>query len=152
MPHNLDILAELGLILAGRAICVINPHEPPPKLAAGIQNRPAPTRLPINIYGTEGDWETSSTPSRDARLKTAFKEVRDTAERFLPLWRARDAQLVYNGFDLATDLLTTHERAAAQCVVSYRRSDGSEIRFGYEEARRRLFAMSFDPHHCVERR
>ena len=121
-------------------------------LAAGIQNRPAPTRLPINIYGTEGDWETSSTPSRDARLKTAFKEVRDTAERFLSLWRARDAQLVYNGFDLATDLLTTHERAAAQCVVSYRRSDGSEIRFGYEEARRRLFAMSFDPHHCVERR
>lgn len=121
-------------------------------LAAGIQNRPAPTRLPINIYGTEGDWETSSTPSRDARLKTAFKEVRDTAERFLPLWRARDAQLVYNGFDLATDLLTTHERAAAQCVVSYRRSDGSEIRFGYEEVRRRLFAMSFDPHHCVERR
>ena len=67
-------------------------------------------------------------------------------------WRARDAQLVYNGFDLATDLLTTHERAATQCVVSYRRSDGSEIRFGYEEARRRLFAMSFDPHHCVERR
>ncbi len=121
-------------------------------LAAGIQNRPQPPRLPPNIYGTEGDWETYSTPSRDARLKTAFKEVRDNAERFLTLWRAKDPQIVYNGFDLANDMLDTYDRASAQCTVSYRRSDGSQVRFGYEEARQRLFAMSFDPYHCVERR
>lgn len=121
-------------------------------LAAGIQNRPQPSRLPPNIYGTEGDWETYSTPSRDARLKTAFKEVRDNAERFLTLWRARDPQIVYNGFDLANDMLDTYDRAAAQCSVSYRRSDGSQVRFGYEEARQRLFRFSFDPYHCVERR
>ncbi len=59
-------------------------------LEAGLQNRPQPDRLPENIYGTEGDWETYSTPSRDARLKTAFKELRDNAPRFLTLWlRAR---------------------------------------------------------------
>ena len=44
-------------------------------LAAGLQNQPEPDRLPPNIYGTEGDWETYSTPSRDARLKTAFKDA-----------------------------------------------------------------------------
>ena len=121
-------------------------------LAAGIQNRPQPPRLPPNIYGTEGDWETYSTPSRDARLKTAFKEVRDYAERFLTLWRTRDARLVYNGFDLAGDMLAAYDRAAASCAISYRRSDGSQVRFGYEEARRRLFRLSFDPYHCVERR
>jgi hypothetical protein len=121
-------------------------------LAAGIQNRPQPARLPPNIYGTEGDWETYSTPSRDARLKTAFKEVRDNAERFLTLWRARDPQIVYNGFDLANDMLDTYDRAAARCAVSYKRTDGSQVRFGYEEARRRLFRFSFDPYHCVERR
>ena len=108
--------------------------------------------LPPNIYGTEGDWETYSTPSRDARLKTAFKEVRDYAERFLTLWRTRDARLVYNGCDLAGDMLAAHDRAAASCAISYRRSDGSQVRFGYEEARRRLFRLSFDPYHCVERR
>ena len=121
-------------------------------LAAGIQNRPQPGRLPLNIYGTEGDWETYSTPSRDARLKTAFKEVRDNAERFLTLWRARDPQIVYNGFDLAGDMLGAYDRAAARCTVSYKRTDGSDVRFGYEEARRRLFRFSFDPYHCVERR
>ena len=121
-------------------------------LAAGIQNRPQPGRLPHNIYGTEGDWETYSTPSRDARLKTAFKEVRDNAERFLTLWRAKDPQIVYNGFDLANDMLDTYDRAAARCTVSYKRTDGSQVRFGYEEARRRLFRFSFDPYHCVERR
>ena len=121
-------------------------------MAAGIQNRPQPSRLPLNIYGTEGDWETYSTPSRDARLKTAFKEVRDNAERFLTLWRARDPQIVYTGFDLAGDMLDTYDRAAARCTVSYKRTDGSDVRFGYEEARRRLFRFSFDPYHCIERR
>ena len=59
-------------------------------LQAGCRTSPQPDRLPANIYGTEGDWETYSTPSRDARLKTAFKELRDNAERFLTLWRAHD--------------------------------------------------------------
>ena len=58
-------------------------------LQAGLQNQPHPERLPPNIYGTDGDWETWSTPSRDARLKTAFRNLRDTAERFLALWRGR---------------------------------------------------------------
>ncbi len=121
-------------------------------LAAGIQNRPQPERLPENIYGTEGDWETYSTPSRDARLKTAFKELRDSAQRFLELWRARDPRLGYAGRDLAGDMLAVHDRAAAQCRVTYARSDGAVVTLDYEEARRRLFRLSFDPYHCVERR
>jgi hypothetical protein len=60
-------------------------------LQAGLQNQSQPPRLPPNIYGTEGDWETFSTPSRDARLKTAFKALRDNAQRFMTLWRARPA-------------------------------------------------------------
>jgi hypothetical protein len=121
-------------------------------LAAGIQNQSQPERLPPNIYGTEGDWETWSTPSRDARLKTAFKEVRDNAQRFMGLWRAGNPQLNYRGRDLAGDMLEAHDRAASQCTLSYARSDGSRVQLGYEEARRRLFRLSFDPHHCVELR
>lgn len=121
-------------------------------LAAGLSGQSQPDHLPVNIYGTEGDWETYSTPSRDARLKTAFKELRDNAQRFFTLWRARDPRLVYAGNDLAGDMLGVYDRAASVCSIAYQRSDGSHVQFGYEEARRRLFAISFDPYHCVERR
>ncbi len=121
-------------------------------IAAGIMNAAQPARLPSNIYGTEGDWETYSSPSRDARLKTAFKELRDQVARFLAMYQANDPRLKYKGQNLAVDMLTAYDREAALCKVSYARTDGSVISFGYEEARRRLFAMSFDPYHCIERR
>jgi hypothetical protein len=121
-------------------------------LQAGLQNQSEPARLPVNIYGTEGDWEDYSTPSRDARLKTAFKELRDNAERFMALYRARDPRLAYGGTDLAGDMLAVYDRTAAACTTSYVRSDGTSVSFGYEEARRRLFRLSFDPYQCVERR
>jgi hypothetical protein len=121
-------------------------------LQAGLQNRPEPQQLPPNIYGTDGDWETFSTPSRDARLKTAFKALRDNAQRFLSLRRARDPRVTYRGNDLAGDMLAAYDRAAAQCVVAYSRSDGSTVSLGYEESRRRLFRFSFDPYQCVELR
>ncbi len=121
-------------------------------LEAGLDKQSEPERLPVNIYGTEGDWEDYSTPSRDARLKTAFKELRDNEERFLTLYRAHDSRLVYRGGDLAGDMLQAYDRAASACAIHYTRSDGSSISFGYEETRRRLFRLSFDPYQCIERR
>ncbi|MBU6442550.1 MAG: hypothetical protein KGR48_01460 [Alphaproteobacteria bacterium] len=121
-------------------------------IEAGTENLPEPERLPPNIYGTEGLWEIYSTPSRDARLKTAFKELRDQTGRFIRLYVARDQRLNYRGSDLAADLLRVYDRQTAACKITYTRSDGSEVSFGYEEARRRLFRLSFDPYQCVEHR
>ena len=121
-------------------------------IEAGLQNRPQPDRLPANIYGTDGDWETYSTPSRDARLKTAFKELRDEAQRFVTMYRKNDPKLVYRGNDLVSDLIATYDQEAAKCSITYARTDGSRVTLGYDDARRRLFLMSFDPYHCVERR
>ncbi|HEX7725965.1 MAG TPA: hypothetical protein VF410_05390 [Rhizomicrobium sp.] len=121
-------------------------------IATGLQNRAQPDRLPANIYGTDGDWETYSTPSRDARLKTAFKELRDEAQRFVTMYRKSDPKLAYRGNDLVADLLTVYDQEAAKCHVTYTRTDGSRVTLGYDEARRRLFLMSFDPYHCIERR
>ncbi len=121
-------------------------------IEAGIQNLPEPNRLPPNIYGTEGVWEVYSTPSRDARLKTAFKELRDQVARFVTMHRHGDPKIVYKGDDLVGDLLRLYAAKTAACTITYRRSDGSPVSFGYEEARRRLFAMSFDPYQCVEHR
>ena len=121
-------------------------------LAAGIEKQPQPDRLPLNIYGSEGDWETYSTPSRDARLKTAFKELRDMAERFIRMDRDHDPHLAYKGSNLVADLIQAFDREAALCHVSYARSDGTQVTLSYGEAERRLFLVSFDPYHCVERR
>ncbi|MBI3676631.1 MAG: hypothetical protein HY243_08430 [Proteobacteria bacterium] len=121
-------------------------------IAAGINRHPQPDRLPPNIYGTEGDWETYSTPSRDARLKTAFKELRDQTERFVKMYQAGDKKLIYQGSDLVGDLIRTYDAGAAACSVGYTRSDSSPITLSYEEARKRLFAMSFDPYQCAEHR
>jgi hypothetical protein len=119
---------------------------------AGLENRPQPDRLPPNIYGTEGDWETYSTPSRDARLKTAFKEVREKAERFVTMYQKNDSRLIYTGSDLAAALIATYDAEAGKCHVAYTRTDGSQVTLSYEQARARLFRMSFDPYQCVERR
>jgi hypothetical protein len=119
---------------------------------AGLANAPQPANLPPNIYGTEGEWEVYSSPSRDARLKTAFKELRDQVGRFMQMYAAGDPRLKYAGNALAVDMLTTYDREAASCKIAYQRSDGSWTAFGYEDARKRLFAMSFDPYHCAERR
>jgi hypothetical protein len=121
-------------------------------LSAGLQNQAEPERLPPNIYGTEGDWETYSSPSRDARLKTAFKELRDKAQRFVTMYQKGDPKLIYKGHDLVDDMLAVYDREAGACHLTYARTDGSPVTLGYEEMRRRLFLMSFDPYQCVERR
>ncbi len=123
------------------------------ELARRMAAEPHPARLPRNIYGTSGDWEMYSTPSRDARLKTAFKNLRDTAQRFVEMDRRKDTKhLSYSGENLAADLIKTYTGAVGFCRIQYRRSDGSVQTLSFEEARRRLFAMSFDPYHCPERR
>ncbi|MES1990875.1 MAG: hypothetical protein V4441_07985 [Pseudomonadota bacterium] len=119
---------------------------------AGLNAQSQPARLPQNIYGTEGDWETYSTPSRDARLKVSFKELRDQALRFVELAQAGDAHVAYGGGDLIADIEKAHDEEAAQCNVTYTGSDGSVRTLTFVEARQRLFAMSFDPYHCPERR
>lgn len=123
------------------------------ELARALATERHPDRLPRNIYGTEGDWEMFSTPSRDARLKTGFKYLRDTAQRFVEMDRRHDAiHLIYSGNDLPGDLLKVYKRTAEFCPIHYRNSDGDAVTLGFEEARQRLFALSFDPYHCPERR
>jgi hypothetical protein len=121
-------------------------------IAQGLHKRGEPDRLPPNIYGTDGDWEEYSTPSRDARLKTAFKELYDTAQRFQWMAQHKDPKLAYKGQNLAADMLNAYDTHAALCSISYTRSNGAKVSFGYEEARRRLFQMSFDPYQCPELR
>ncbi len=119
---------------------------------AGLHRQAQPQRLPDNIYGTHGDWETYSTPSRDARLKASFAELRDQVVRFVAMAEADDPKLDYAGADLARDLKLAYTEEAAACKVVYSASDGSERELSFDEARQRAFDFSFDPYHCPELR
>ena len=121
-------------------------------IAQNIQLKMQPPRLPPNIYGTEGEWEEFSTPSRDARLKTSFKELRDQVQRFVEWHAAGDRRIHYRGLDLLIDLLVAYDQEASACTITYQRSNGTPVQLGYEEVRRRMFLLSFDPYHCIERR
>lgn len=119
---------------------------------AGLNNRAQPSRLPDNIYGTSGDWETYSTPSRDARLKTSFVELKDQIVRFVEMAKTGGDKLDYAGTDIAGDLAAVYGEEAAACKVSYTASNGEVRELGFEEARSRVFDFSFDPYHCPELR
>jgi hypothetical protein len=122
-------------------------------IQAGIHQKPQPSRLPNNIYGTDSmEWEIYSTPSRDARLKTAFKALRDDIAHMTQLYINRDERVSYDGLDLKEDLQKAYAEASNACSVSYVNSAGRRVTLTFEEARQRLFLMSFDPYHCIERR
>jgi surface antigen len=121
-------------------------------IRVGIQNKAQPSRLPTNIYGTEGEWEEYSTPSRDARLKASFKELRDQVQRFVEWHNAGDKRVRFQGGSIVQALLKAYDEEAALCTITYLRSNGTPVPLGYEEIRKRLFLLSFDPYHCIERR
>jgi hypothetical protein len=121
-------------------------------IKAGIQNKAQPGRLPTNIYGTEGEWEEYSTPSRDARLKASFQELYQQVERFLDWHASGDRRIRFEGSGLAAAVLKAYDEEAATCTLTYIRSNGTPVQMTYEQMRKRLFEMSFDPYHCIERR
>lgn len=121
-------------------------------IKAGIHRRAQPARLPYNIYGTDGDWEIYSTPSRDARLKTGFKELRDEIARFLDLTARNSDEVIYSGQDLRQDLRDVYDAETAACSITYTRSNGAATTLTFRDVAGRLFDMSFDPYHCPERR
>ena len=111
-----------------------------------------PPSLPRNIYGTDGVWELYSTPSRDARLKTAYKEMYDAVRQFVTLHSIDSPRLVYKGSDLAGDMLAAYDQESAACVTEYKTSTGRHIPLSIDDVSKRLFKLSFDPYQCVERR
>lgn len=118
----------------------------------GIDRKSNPPRLPENIYGTSGEWEEESTPSRDARLKTAAVELRQSVQSLVERFSAGDSLVVYSGNDLRSDLLKAYREEARACSINYVNSAGRSVQLGYDQLIERLFTMSFDPYHCAELR
>lgn len=113
-----------------------------------------PDSLPHNIYIADGSWEAYSTPSRDARLKTSFKALYDRVLSFVDRFDHNDPAIQYIGDrqSLVHDLLQAYAEMDQSCALSYKNSRGVEVPLTFSEVHRRLFLLSFDPYHCIERR
>jgi hypothetical protein len=122
-------------------------------VANGISAKLHPSEIPANIYSSDdGTWESYATPSRDARLKAGFVAFRRDLARMISLWLNRDPRIVYDGLDLKRDLLTAYDRQSQGCTITYLSSDKHPVPLTFDDISHRLFAMSFDPYHCVELR
>jgi hypothetical protein len=115
----------------------------------GINKRPHPGSLPWNIYGTEGIWEEFSTPSRDARLKVAFK---DFYERTKDMVLAAHRQNPGQAQQLARQLLEKYHALSARLSIDYHDSRGNKRVLDFDQVSNRLFRFSFDPYHSIEYR
>ncbi|HEY0281556.1 MAG TPA: hypothetical protein VGC27_02905 [Rhizomicrobium sp.] len=122
-------------------------------ISQSIANRPHPSRLPDNIYGSnDGEWETYSTPSRDARIKAAAAQFHKDLADMIDLWVQRDERIVYDGYDLHGDLRRAYKAGSKACTITYLSSAKRPVAMTFDDMMHRLFAMSFDPYHCIELR
>ncbi|MEQ1930745.1 MAG: hypothetical protein ABL957_09450 [Parvularculaceae bacterium] len=117
-----------------------------------VQLQPHPEKLPPNIYGTYGNWEDYSTPSRDARLKVSFIELRREMQRLVELVEKDDPSVAYEGTNLGRDLWNAFEEEKNKCTIGYSRSNETRVILNWGHVMDRLWEMSFDPYHCPERR
>jgi hypothetical protein len=119
----------------------------------GIAAKPHPGRLPDNIYGSENlEWETYSTPSRDARIKAAFIQFYKDMSDMLAMYTNRDPRIVYDGLFLQSDLAKVYEQQSRACTLTYMNSAHQPVSVTFDDIVHRLYQMSFDPYHCVELR
>ncbi len=121
-------------------------------IESGMDRRDHPSRLPENIYGTHGDWETYSTPSRDARLKASIHEARTKTEEYMKRFNANDPKIVTNSVDLEGDLAETYLSETRACELKIKNSSKETVVINLDEAIESIFDFSFDPYHCVELR
>jgi len=117
-----------------------------------IVSKAHPEKLPVNIYGTEGEWEDYSTPSRDARIKTAYITLYSEMKELLDRYFAGDDKIIYEGSDIKSDLESVFNESAPSCTVSYVNSSGESVTLNFEDVMNRLFTMSYDPYDCIELR
>ena len=97
--------------------------------------------VPPNIYGADGEWESLSTPSRDARFKASFRGIKHLIDKYAP---AQSATVKTMG--------RIWSNTTSSCKIAYTNSAGAQVTLSLGQVEGRLFDLSFDPYHCPEMR
>jgi hypothetical protein len=123
-------------------------------LNARIHLKEHPGMLPRNIYGTSGEWEVYSSPSRDARMKASVRHIHAWIRDVVGWAERNDPRLDYKGdaFALSAELQQRWQVHAGSeaCQFVYRNSRDEPVALSLYDVMDRLFALSFDPYHCPE--
>jgi hypothetical protein len=122
----------------------------------GIDKKPHPAALPGNIYASDDDeWEAYATPARDATLRDSFAQLYVDVVKsvFRAQKRGDDYAAQYAAETALKDKLqNAYGQAEQSCSLTYTNSAGRPVTLTFKQALDRLFAMSFDPYDCIERR
>jgi hypothetical protein len=119
---------------------------------AGIFERPHPDSYPINIYGTEGEWEVYSTPGRDLRIRKKILDISELPKKWLLDLERGDPFIEYKGSHLKLDLLRIYDKVNFACVIEYQNSKKERVRLSLTRAIERVTRLAFDPYLCPEKR
>jgi hypothetical protein len=113
-----------------------------------------PGVVPPNIYGADGDWETFSTPSRDARFKASLRGLRDFISESRALVDQKSPKIDFKGSSaqLGAEYKSHWQSFAKSCSISYTNSKGAAKALTIADIETRVYDLSFDPYHCVELR
>lgn len=121
-------------------------------IESGLQKQNHPERLPENIYGTDGDWENFSSPSRDARLKASIREGRQLMRKVIDGYYNNDSNIVYDGANLIDDLNKAYQKSTNECQLKVVMTNSQTRNFNLDTVLENIYKLSFDPYHCVELR
>ncbi len=99
--------------------------------------------LPPNIYAAAGDWESFSTPGRDARLRASFRSVFKVAKSAIAADASMKAKLA--------SVWSAHV-AKSGCNVTYVNGAGANVTLTLADVMTRIYDLSFDPYHGTELR
>ena len=70
----------------------------------------------------------------------------------IDMWIHRDPRIVYDGQFLKRDLQKAYDEESQRCTITYLNSERKPVSMDFDSLAHRLFAMSFDPYQCIERR
>ncbi len=122
---------------------------------AGIWKKAQPEHLPGAGNAAESaEWDAYATLPMDARLKNSFAQLYGDMQQMILLWQQRDPRIVDagTGESLKLRLQKIYAQESKACAVRYMSSEGKATTLTLAEVSKRLFALDFDPYHCVERR
>jgi hypothetical protein len=125
-------------------------------LEAEMHLRKHPNKLPYNIYGAIGDWETYSSPGRDVRIRATFREAFAYVIKTMELTGEGSSRIKYDvePWELYKEYAKIwHDHSQnTLCQYEYTNSAGESVKLTLEDIADRLFDLSFDPYHCPELR